>query len=443
MSLGSDVIVSGALTLSGGNLNLNSNNLTINGTVNSSGGFVYSSSSSNVSINGSGSIGTLAFSSGWNTVNNLSVNISGSGGGISLGSDLTVSGALALSGGSLSINGNNLTLSGSMSASGSGSISGSSSSSLTLSGSGSMGSLSFSSGSAMLNNLTIDISSSGSASLNSSLGVGGMLSLTNGTLNIGSDTLTVSGSGSVQGGSSASYVIATDVGRLAMSVANAGGSAMFQIGTTANYAPVMITNNSSASGSFYANAHAGVFAGGTTGADISATQSVVNTSWDVESSIASGANVNLQMYWNTNMQVNGFDNTQAYISHYTNGAWNTSALAAATAQGGGTFSLALDGVTSFSPFAVFDKNTSTGIKNVADDDALNLYPNPARDVVYLSSLDPNSGYSIDVYNMNGQLMFEKEANNNALDISSLASGLYNIVVDQQGTTYRTKVAVIK
>lgn len=446
ISLGSDVMVSGVLTLAGGNLTLNGNNLTIGGTVTSTGGSIYTSSSSNITINGSGSIGTIAFTPGWNTVGGLTVDIGGTGGSVSLGSDLTVSGALTLSGGSLAINGNNLTLSGTLSSTGTGSISGSSSSNLTLSGSGSMGNLSFTGGgnSSTLNNLTVNIGSSGSASLSSDLTVGGTLALTSGILATGNN-LTIGSTGTIQGGSSASYVVASGSGRLNMIINNGGASAMFQVGTMANYAPVTVTNNSSASGSFSVNAHPGVFAAGTIGTDISATQSVVNTSWNVESSITSGANVTLDMNWNTGMQVNGFDNTQAYVSHYTNGAWNTSALTAATAGGGGTFSLALTGVTSFSPFAVFDKNTNvnTGISSITADNSLSIYPNPAGSTVHIGVPDPSADYTVAVYNMSGQLIFEREANSNSLDVSSLSIGLYSVAIYQQGNTLRGKVAIIK
>ena len=172
---------------------------------------------------------------------------------------------------------------------------------------------------------------------------------------------------------------------------------------------------------------------------------MVNTSWNVESSITSGANVNLDMNWNTSMQVNGFDNTQAYVSHYTNGGWNTSALTAATANGGGTFSLALTGVTSFSPFAVFDKNTNvnTGITDITADNTLDIYPNPAGSIVHIGVPNPSADYTVAVYNMSGQLMFEREATSNSLDVSSLSVGLYNVAINQQGNTLRGKGAIIK
>jgi hypothetical protein len=306
-----------------------------------------------------------------------------------------------------------------------------------------MGSISFASGST-LNNLTLNINSAGSASLGSNLSVGGMLTLTNGTLDIGTNNLSITGSGSIQGGSSASYVLTSSSGSLIMTLANAGASAMFHVGTMAHYAPVAVTNNSSSSGSFNVNAHSGVYANGTSGSDISATRSAVNTSWNVESSISSGANVNLEMYWNTSMEANGFDHTQAYVSHYVNSAWNTTTTAAATAHGSGSFSLALNGVTSFSPFAVFDRNTSTGIaEETTVSNTLSIYPIPAQTLIYMSSIDPAVKYSVSIYNSSGQLVLSRVENNDVLDISSLSNGAYNVMVNQQGAISRGKIVVAK
>ena len=74
---------------------------------------------------------------------------------------------------------------------------------------------------------------------------------------------------------------------------------------------------------------------------------------------------------------------------------------------------------------------------------LSIYPNPAGGIVHLGSLDPATSYTVAVYNMSGQLMFERESSSNTLDISSLATGLYNVAIYQQGNTLRTKMAVIK
>ena len=394
------------------------------GTLSTGGGTLQLTNSYNVNyISGSISSGLEISGSG---LNNVTVNLTSTSAQLSLAGNLAVSGALYLQQGVLNLNGNTLTINGTINSTASGSIWGSATSNIIVNGTGSVGTIMLASGWQTLNNLTINIGSSGTVTLGSSATVNGTLTLTNGTINIGNYNLTVASGGNLVGGSASSYVVTSSTGILTMTVANAGAAGMFQVGTVANYAPVTITNNSSASGSFDVNAHPGVFANGSTGTDMSATQSVVNTSWDVASSISSGANVNLEMFWNTNMQVNGFDNTQAYISHYTGGSWNTHALAAATSHGGGSYSLALTGVTSFSPFAVFDKNTVTGITEIAAINHFEIYPNPASDNLFVRNISGGNVVNMDVIDINGKLVASYKLTdlNTSISLARLNAGTY-------------------
>jgi len=265
-------------------------------------------------------------------------------------------------------------------------------------------------------------------SLGSNATIGGTLTLAQGNIAIGNYNLTILPTGTVQGGSSASYIISNglsaDTGSLKMTVGTAA-SAMYQIGTMANYAPANITNNATLSGVFSVMAHPGVFASGTTGANLANTTSVVNTSWDVTSSLTSGNNVSLEMFWNSAMQVNGFDNTQAYISHYTGGAWNTSALTAATAVNNG-FSLALTGVTSFSPFAVFDKNTTTAIQYIKPAASFSIYPNPAADQINITVVGADNFAVLKIYDAIGNEISSQRVVNAlaVIDVSNFTPGVY-------------------
>ena len=433
ISLASNLTVAGALSLSGSSLNLNGYNLDISGTVSSlTTGSIVGSSASNITLSGTGPVGTLTLNSSGTTLGSLTVNITGITGSVLLGSNVIVAGTLALSAGSLNLNGQSLTINGAITPTGTGSLTGNITSNVTFGGIGNAGTLQFAAGSQTINNLTVNIGSSGAVALGSNVVVGGTLTLAQGNINVGSYDLTIPVTGSVQGGSSTSYVITPDTGSLIMTIANAGAASTFEVGTLANYAPVTVTNNSALGGTFNVIAHPGVLANGTTGTDISLTQPVVNTSWEVSSSIATGANVNLQMLWSTGMQVNAFDNTQAYISHFTNGAWNTSALAAATAHAGGTYSLTLTGVTSFSPFAVFDKNTATAIQNITTAEAFGIYPNPANNVLQISIPSNGSMQTLKVYDILGNQLITQSVVNllTSLDISGFAPGVYFVSVDK-------------
>ncbi|MBS1782856.1 MAG: hypothetical protein JSS78_07305, partial [Bacteroidetes bacterium] len=110
VNLGSDFTLnSGAsLTLQSGTLNLNSKNLTINGTVNGI-GIVRGSSTSNLTIGGTGAMGTLLFDQtidgSTNVLNNLTVSRTTSG-SATLGNKAILLSTLTLSNGTLNTGGN-------------------------------------------------------------------------------------------------------------------------------------------------------------------------------------------------------------------------------------------------------------------------------------------------------------------------------------------------
>lgn len=427
ISLGSDLTIGGTLYLTGGQLALNGNDLTINGNIDAGGaGTIAGNAQSNITINGSGSAGTIELSDTASTINSLTVNVGGGNGNVSLGGDATINGTLTLTSGTLSLNGNSLTLHGTADASGSGSIMVDNNGSLTLSGSGNMGTLSFSGTS--LGSLTINTSGSGgSMSLASDLTVNGTLALTSGNLVVGSHNLTVASAGSVQGGGSSSYIVTNAGGMLTMNVANAGANATFHVGSQSNYAPITITNHSTAAGNFMVNAHSGVMAHGTTGSDISTTESVVNTAWDIETDITSGVNADIKAAWSANMEVNGFNRNQAYLSHYVNGSWDTHATGQATAEGN-LYTVTRTGVTSFSPFAVFDSNTETGINDIAAETTLQYFPNPATNQLNLIMADYTVAKRYRIYDITGALLLENAITDKTtnIDVSSLSNGVYTV-----------------
>ena len=364
-------------------------------------------------------------------INNVTVNLNSSSAQLSLNGDLTVAGQLSLRSGSLNLNGHSLTLSGSIDTTGAGSITasatGSSTSDITLSGSaGYMGLLSFTSGASTINNLTVNTASGTYASLASNLTVAGRLTLTSGRINLtGSNNLTLTGSDSIYGGSPSSYVSTSGTGSL---VANIGITAQnnartLYVGTMNSFAPVRITNSSTTAGNFSANAQSGIYANGTSGADISATRSSVNTSWNIESDITSGANVAIQAMWSTAAQVNSFNSADVYLSHYTNGAWDADALVSATAQANGMFSVSRSGITSFSPFAVFSGYPS-GINELSAAPAISSYPNPAYSTITVT-VDPKNTDNIKVIDILGNQVaaYPVRTATTQIDISGLTSGV--------------------
>ena len=131
------------------------------------------------------------------------------------------------------------------------------------------------------------------------------------------------------------------------------------------------------------------------------------------------------------MQVNGFDNTQAYVSHYTAGTWNTSALTAATIISGGTYSLSLSGITSFSPFAIFDHNAVTAVQEIKTATSFSMSPNPAGGFINISMPASGSYPLLKIFDVIGnELVSQRIVNSNtSLNINSFPSGIYFASLD--------------
>lgn len=62
--------------------------------------------------------------------------------------------------------------------------------------------------------------------------------------------------------------------------------------------------------------------------------------------------------------------------------------------------------------------------------AINIYPNPANDILNVSS---NSNFSYQIFDMTGKLILASASNDSRIDISTIAIGIYTItIVDLQG-----------
>ncbi|MES2389296.1 MAG: T9SS type A sorting domain-containing protein [Bacteroidota bacterium] len=136
VTLGGALTVNGNLDLSSGAFVLSSNTLNLTGTATTSGGYLRGSSTSVLSITGSGDLGVLAFDPTSTATSSLnSLNLNRSGGTVTLGSNLSISGSAALTSGTVILNGNAFSMGGTIA--GTGKIRGSSTSDLSLSGTGS------------------------------------------------------------------------------------------------------------------------------------------------------------------------------------------------------------------------------------------------------------------------------------------------------------------
>ncbi len=200
---GIDVEITGSFDLTNGDWQVNNQKLTLQGSIDniSNTGTISGTSSSNLVIGGvvGGNIGTLLFTSGFRQLGTLNMNRSGSSPSATLGTDLTVSGIFNFTSGNFSLGANTLTLGGTLTGTG-GTFTGSANSNLTISGSSSsLGTVSFTTGFQILNNLSLQRTGMGAnaaAVLGTPLTVNG-LDLQNGILATDNNLVTWTRTGSL------------------------------------------------------------------------------------------------------------------------------------------------------------------------------------------------------------------------------------------------------
>ncbi|MCU0442942.1 MAG: hypothetical protein MUE96_11135 [Bacteroidia bacterium] len=213
VSLASSWKIGGVLTLTQGSLAIGNNTLILNGTSTRTNGFLAGSANSNLTIGGTtgGEFGFIAFATGDETLQNLTINRSGVNANVTLASNLTVNNVLERTNGSFTLGINTLTLNGTVT--GPNGFVGSNSSSIVIGGSGNFGTLRLVTNTNLLN-LTINRSSSGSVTLGSNLGIAstGGITLSNGVLVLNGNTLTINGnhsrtSGTITGSNTSTIVL--------------------------------------------------------------------------------------------------------------------------------------------------------------------------------------------------------------------------------------------
>jgi hypothetical protein len=433
VTLTSDVSLDGTLTLTSGNLILNNNDLTFeaNADISAMGtGTINSSAGSNITINTTaGFSGDLNFGTGNNTVNNITINLGSSSANVDLGSDLIINGTLTLGNGTLTLNSNDLSfaVNGNVAVTGTGMLVSTSNSNITITSNNSFtGALSFSNTGNTVGNLTINMgNNTSSVNLGTDLNIAGTLTLTSGKLNVWDNDLMINAGATVSGGSNNSYVITTGGGTLTMNLV-ANGAQTFYVGTSANYSPAMISaNTGSVASDISVSLSDTVYSSGTTGADLTLDRSLVNATWFITSSASTGLDLDLQLMWSAAMEVNGFDRTQAYISHYINGNWDVMATSSATTSGS-LYVLNRNNVTSLSPFTVADVNSALKVNNtLANANAeVSVYPNPAVDVVNFTA--PGKVTGVTIYDVSGRKVSSATATGNSFSVSELTPGYYNV-----------------
>jgi hypothetical protein len=456
VKLHSALSVNGSLRLMDGNFSLESGaTLTMagNSTVHIEDGYM--------AVNGGSFVGTASYDVEYAGLNNSTgPEISGSGltdlrlmlstgsSQIVMTSDVTVNGEFDMANGHWNLNGNDLTLNGTFDQAATASFVGNTNSHLIMSlATTSNDVITFDNSNQLLNRLTLDLPAGSTLMLGSALTVVAELAMTSGKLDIGNHDLIIQSAAAITNADDVNYIVTSGTGRLQMHVNSASTYVIYPIGTAVSYSPAAVQQTAAGtSGNIMVRAINGLYAAGTTGTNFAATESVVDRTWLIESAVGMTVNMNLRLAWTTAAEVNGFDRTQSYISHYMNGNWDAYAVASATAGANNTYELTRTGITSLSPFGVADNSVVLSMpEELADAEGFAAYPNPVHSLLYVAFPDASKGYAYEVADLTGKTLLRGSGQSDVctLDVSSLANGCYLLKATQVNGEQATVKRFIK
>ena len=200
VTLGGNITARTSCNFSNGVVDLNGNTLSLGGTLTfpaaSSNGTITGSATSNITITATTITNSLNMTSGAQTLNNLTLNAT-AGQTLTLGNDLTVSGAYAQTKGIVNLNDKTLTLNGTSATfattAANGTTTGSTNSNLLVSATTIGGTLFMTMGSQTLNNLTLNSPAAQALTLGTGLTVNGAFTQTSGIIKLNGQILTLNG----------------------------------------------------------------------------------------------------------------------------------------------------------------------------------------------------------------------------------------------------------
>lgn len=370
-------------------------------------------------------------------LNNVWINYSNGSNKLTLSNDINVGGNLNMQNGKVAMNGKNLFLNGTISSNTTGMFIGHSSSEMHLNLSSVTNDTIYfdnaSAGNQTLSKFRLNMGGTNPViHLGSKLIISNELSFVKGQVALSSNNdLEIMSAATITGYDDTKYVVTSGNtnGALVMNV-NAGSSYVtFPVGTNSNYSPAFVQQASVASsGNFNVRAMNTVLSGGTYGPVNSNTLKVVNRTWFVNSGVAN-INANLKFGWVAAAEVNGFDRTNAYVSHYTSNAWDVTSASSATVSSNNTFELSRSGITSLSPFAITEVGEPLKINEVSNLAGIELYPNPSKDAVTVK-VNANANFKYELTDITGRtILTASNANSlNKFDVSNLKTGYYFIKI---------------
>lgn len=259
---------------------------------------------------------------------------------------------------------------------------------------------------------------SGGVLLTGNATVTGTLTLSSGHITLGTNNLALS-SGS--NGSTASHIITNSTGTVIAAALAAATSRIIPVGINASsYNPVLlIANTAHVTDHFSVQVRPGVFVNGVSGSLF--TNDVVDRTWVINEAQPGGSNLNITLQWTGNQELNNFQRSQSFIMRHDGNNWVNGTQTAAV--GADPYTQVLNGVTTFSPFAVKTESIprpTTGI-----------YPNPTeKELNVVLEFPGKIPVTFTIYDAQGRLMQKTEIiapaglSRTVLNVEALSSGVY-------------------
>jgi hypothetical protein len=279
-------------------------------------------------------------------------------------------------------------------------------------------------GAAGIGNLTINTNTT--FRLGTDMNIYSSLKLQSGKIFADGHNISILNNASLTAGSATSYIVTNTGGKLIQTIA-ASGSMFYPVGTENTYSPITIENNVPGNTSTIGvGTAASVLQQGTTGFDMSSTESVVKTTWFIDAS-GQSIDLNIEPQWPASLEVNGFNSAACFLSYFENGGWSTQPHATATTIGS-MKGLKRSNINGSGAYAVMDTSAALFIGDKRySTESLSLYPNPATNNINLKSTGTGTA-NMAIYDVAGRMVktFSITHGVTPIDISELNSGVYFI-----------------
>lgn len=374
-----------------------------------------SSMSTGLELNGSG-------------LKNIVIDVDTGSGVVSMTKHLTVQHLLKIKSGELALNGFDLTLNITSSFEDSkwGTITSSPFSNIVLQGQSIDSPIYFTDNANIVDSFHVDLNGADiKATLGSDMIVRSHLLLNRGKLHTGDNEVYLIPAAKLTGGSRESYITSDWHGRLSLNIP-ANDTVFYPVGKGDDYAPVSIASNGISYSGFGMNVQDGIYKYGNMLPNLADTEPVVNATWYIKYDGGAQVDVMTQVYWDSAMEVNGFNRNRSYITTYDDTGWGLTYYYIADTALNGMYTQKRMSVTN-RQFTVFDENTGLSIDDV-NDYKLAIYPNPATDILVVN--DAGTGSNLRISNITGQVFISEVVNDEKqhIDISSLPAGNYIITI---------------